>query len=256
VRPAAGGQNFIISQSAFKSLKEEQREKGAKAALEDFAKENGFESAEDMKAAFTRRNERRSKGAGKPDVSTSTKKRKFDDDATDGGATDSDDSADKSKKVSRDMRRMERRLEDYETKNADLAKRMQREAIARKRAVQERDALEAEMDIRLAAVREGIKDEKFAMHLLSEKVKGLSEDEIAKFDEVEFFRGLRDSNPYLFGEVKKPATTGNGAGNAPGTPNPGAVNASAAQGSQVDARKMSREEYLKHLQSRGLNLGV
>ena len=253
-----GGRVVPVAESAFKRLKEEQREKGRKegrqSALEEFARDHGFESVDAMQAAFKRREERLK---GKGSNGTPTKKRRAkpapvaEADPADGAADDGD-----AKRQAREYRRLERRLAESDGKAEELAARMQREAAKRKRAERDRDALEAEMAVRVAAAQVGIRDPDYAMRLLSKELHGKGEDDLKQFDEVKYFEGLRETHPYLFGEVSRPATTGNGAGTAPSAPNPGAAQAGAAQGGKVDARQMSREDYLKHLQSRGLSLSV
>jgi len=249
------GKVHHVSEASFKRLKEAEREKGRKEALDLFAKERGFDSAEAMQAAFDRRDERRSRDQGKPKPPqraakpTKSVEDPQDDDDTGGG--------DKHlKQLNRNMRKLERRYEESETKNADLARRMQREAAAKKRVQRERDALEAEMAVRVAAAQVGVRDTDYAMRLLTKELEGKGDDDLAKFDEASFFQGLRETHPYLFGETTQPATTGNGAGSSPGAPNPGAAQEGAAQGGKVDAMAMSKEEYRKHLRDRGLAINV
>lgn len=256
----SGGKVYTIAENAFKRLKDEQREKGRKEAIEQFAKDNGFESAEAMQAAFKRRDERRRKKESGGDQAPTRRRAKPprassepDDAGTD--ASGGDDSG-QLKQLNRNLRRLERRVEESEGKNADLAQRMQKEAALRKKAQLERDALEAEMAVRVAAATVGIRDPDYAMRLMAKELQGKDEKFLTEFDEAKYFSGLRQTHPYLFGETTKPATTGNGAGTSPGAPNPGAAQEGAAQGGKVDARKMSREEYLKHIQSRGLNLSI
>jgi hypothetical protein len=133
---------------------------------------------------------------------------------------------------------------------------MQTEASARKKARQERDAIEAEMIVRETAARKGIKDVDYALRLVTRELAGKTDEDVAKFDEAKFFDGLRETHPYLFGETTKPVTTGNGAGAAPPTPTPGAAQQSAAQGSQADARKMDQKQYQDHLRARGLSINL
>ncbi len=155
----------------------------------------------------------------------------------------------------RQMRRMEKRLKRSESSSTDTSKRLSAESRARKRLRRERDALEAEMVVREAAARSGLHDIDYAMRLLTRHLNGKPEEELKKFNEVEYFESLRGDHPHLFGEARKPATTGNGA-NAPGAPNPGAAQQGVAQGGQVDVRKMDPKQYQDHLRARGLNLNM
>lgn len=273
-QPAAGGSEvdgvtrteggFLVRSEAFKRLKTKEREKGKAAALEVFAQEQGFDTVEAMQEALKKRGaspgrrNRRSRRRNRRSVDGSTP-------TPEGGAVPANQNGQEgaaaqpsaeAQEIRKEIRRLERRLEASEGKNTNLASRARKADNATRRLRQERDALEAEMIVREAAAHVGIQNVDYALHLLTKHLEGKPEEDLEGFDEVKYFKGLRDDHSYLFGETTKPATTGNGAGAAPPTPTPGAAQQGAAQGGQVDARKMSREEYQKHLASRGLNTGL
>lgn len=259
----AGGR--LVPNAAFKRIKDRERKKGEAAALEVFAKEQGFDTVEAMQealkkrgAAPTGRRNRRSRRRNRQSTGGSVP-------TPEGGAVPTNPNGQEgaaaqpsaeAQELRKEFRRLERRLEATEGKNTNLATRARKADNATKRLRQERDALEAEMIVREAAAHAGVQNVDYALHLLTKHLEGKSEEDLASFDEAKFFKGLRDDHSYLFGETTKPATTGNGAGTAPPTPTPGAAQQGAAQGGQVDARKMSPEEYRKHLADRGLNTGL
>ncbi len=250
--PASGGEKvYPIAESAFKRIKEEAREKGRKEGMETFAKELGYASVEAMKKALGRRSTRPAATPARTEPRSSTPPPSTDGDGAggDGGNMDV-------KEFQRSQRRLERRLELSDSKNTELHKKLRQESSSRRKLGRERNALEAEMLIREAAARVGVKDVDYAMRLLTRDLEGKTEEDLKTFDEGKFFEGLRKPHPYLFGETTQPATTGNNAGSAPTAPNPGAAAGAAASGGQVDARTMDRKDYLEHLKARGLQLSV
>lgn len=126
---------------------------------------------------------------------------------------------------------------------------------ARRRRELERDlqAKEAEMAIRETAIQAGVRDIDYAVNLLARTLDSKSEEELAAFDEKQFFSGLRNTHPYLFGEIARPATTGPGVGTQPAPLKPGTVTQTTAQNAQVDAKKMSQSEFQEYLRSKGLS---
>jgi hypothetical protein len=146
-----------------------------------------------------------------------------------------------------DMRRWQRDKEQLEKSNRILRKQVR---TATRRA----EAAEARGMLKDIAQGVGIRDVGIAIHLYEEACAGKTEDELAKMDETEFFEGLRQTRPYLFGEVVVPATTGT-TGGPPGSHTPlttPAVSAIAGETGKVDAMKMSRAEWSAHQQRRGL----
>lgn len=131
--------------------------------------------------------------------------------------------------------------------------RMIEEARRRRELERSLEAKEAEMAIRETAMQAGVRDIDYAVNLLARNLESKSEEELAAFDEKQFFSGLRNTHPYLFGEVTRPATTGPGVGAQPAPMKPGTVTQTTAQNSQVDARKMNQSEFQEYLRSKGLS---
>lgn len=131
--------------------------------------------------------------------------------------------------------------------------RMIEEARRRRELERSLEAKEAEMAIRETAMHAGVRDIDYAVNLLARNLESKSEEELAAFDEKQFFSGLRNTHPYLFGEVSRPATTGPGVGVQPAPMKPGTVAQATAQNSQVDARKMNQSEFQDYLRSKGLS---
>lgn len=230
--PGKDGRVQVLSQSAFKRLKDESREKGKKEALSSFAKEAGFTSVEDLQKALT--------GLKNPPAPTPATDPKLPAQAPDNPKSND--------RWDRERVQLQRQIDD-------LARRVKTETEGRKELQRQLDAKEAEMELRESAVMAGVKDPDYALRLLTRSLESKSEEELAKFDHSKFFNDLRGTHPYLFGEVVKPATTGNGAG-APAAPKPGDVTAGNAQSGKVDATKLSPEEYRALLAKRGLAINV
>ena len=135
----------------------------------------------------------------------------------------------------------------------------------RKAVERERDGLRAEYDLRLAAVTAGVKDVDYAVHLLRQRLKGKTKEELEKFDEGAFFSTeLRKSHPYLYDAKDVPADTGanpaelagKGGDGAPPPPKAGAGAGEAPPNQQAkpkSAQDMSDKEYKELLKKHGLS---
>jgi len=234
------GRVQVLSQSAFKRLKDEARDKGRKEALSTFAKDAGFTTVDDLQKALA--------GLKNPAAPAPTPEVRPPAETPGNGNGNNPKTGDK---WDRERVQLQRQIDD-------LARRAKTETEGRKELQRQLDAKEAEMELKVAAIGHGIKDSdaaSFAVMLLTKSLEGKSDEEMAKFDHDKYFVELRTSHPYLFGEVVKPATTGNGAG-APAAPKPADAAASAAQNGKVDATKMTPEEYRAHLARRGLAINI
>jgi hypothetical protein len=230
--PGKDGRIQVLSQSAYKRLKDEAREKGRKEALSSFAKDAGFTTVEDLQRALTG-----FKNPAPPNPEAASPAPE--------PATPPKSSNDK---WDRERVHLQRQIDD-------LGRRVKTETEGRRELQRQLDAKEAEMELREAAVMSGIKDPDYAIRLLTRSLESKSEEELAKFDHGKFFGDLRSSHPYLFGEVVKPATTGTGAG-APAAPKPGEAVVQNVQNGKVDATKLSPEEYRALLAKRGLAINI
>lgn len=114
------------------------------------------------------------------------------------------------------------------------------------------DASVARASVERVAVSVGVKDVDYAVVLLNRALEDKSEAELAAFDHKAFFEGLRAPHPHLFGETVVRLSNGTGAG-APPAPPPGPVARGQGADGQVDAMKMSRQEYDAYLHKRGIN---
>lgn len=235
------GKNFIVPQAAFKRAKEEAREKGRKEAIDSIVKELGLSSVDEFKGLIQgMKGNGKSKQQEKP---IREEERQVKPPSPEKGSG--------SDKFYKEREKWQR---TYETINQKLS----REAQQRKQLEQALEAKDAEMALQAAAYSSGIRDDvavEVAIRALTKHVENLNEHEQAKFDEKKFFEGLRETHPWLFNEVIRPATTGNG-GSGPNPPKPGTVARTEAAATQKDARKMSPDEYRNYLHSRGLNLGM
>jgi len=236
---AGDGKTMVIPHSAMTRIKNEERERGRKSALEELAKAEGFESVDKMlenvrlaKAGPEKKNGH-SNGNGKPQPNTNGNGSKMK--VSNGKGDD----------------RAERLRKQYEAKMQEALREKRKATSENRKLKSELDAKDAEMALRELAVREGVRDVDYAQRLLMRELNGKSEEELAKFDEAKWYANLRTEKPYLFGEVVKPATTGTGSSGTP-SPRPGEVQAATAQVNQVDARKLSREDYHKRLAAMGL----
>lgn len=105
--------------------------------------------------------------------------------------------------------------------------------------------MRAETGLREAAVRAGVIDTEFALHLVRAKLKTATQKELASFDERAYFDGLKATRPALFQPEVRPTTTGHTAGGpSVKTPTVPKVN---VEEKTVDARKLSPEEFRKRL---------
>lgn len=246
-QPSQDGDTVLVHRSAFKKIKDEARQKGTRDGQSQVLKDLGFDSVDAVKAALKRKHRR---AATKTDDSPPA------DDPADTSATDAaTDSADV-KQLRREIRRMQRHVRQLEKRNADLTKEARSGKNRARNLKIERDALQAEMEVRQAAALAGVKDIDYGMAVLVKKLSTMSEDEAKEFDANKYFGGeFKKAYPYLFGETTQPVTTGSGT-DAPTAPNPGAANQANGAGSKVDATKMKTEEFQEHLRSRGLSLQV
>jgi hypothetical protein len=135
-----------------------------------------------------------------------------------------------------------------------VLERLTQETKARKRAERERDRMEVIKDLSIAAAQSGIKHIDFAIDMLNKQMKGKNEAEMAAFDEVSFFNGLKNTHPFLFHAEQQFATTGPAGSetSAPAAGSTAAVQKPAIEDKSIDARKLSQDEYQALLRKHGL----
>lgn len=239
--PAQQAKAVQVPTSAFADIKAKAREQGAKDALGNLARELGFEDLAGVKAALARLKETPAQAPEKKSPQ-----------AEPGAEDDGSQAVSQAKQERRQAAATLRQLERLTAERSRYAQEAKQQEEAARAARVEADNLRAEMALREHAVRAGVQDVGYALHLFVQHVDKLSPAEAAKLDEAAWFQGLRKTHPYLFGEVVQPATTGNGAG-APPAPKPGEVAGKAAKDGKVDARTMSPTDFQKLLQERGLS---
>lgn len=232
--PAAPA-SITVPQSSMAQIKARARAQGrreATAAMESkmagFAKFLGFKSLEEMESTDPEEwRKRQASAVAKPAAAPSTARVK-------------------SRGSSALERENARLLEEKKRLNR------LRSVEERKRRSLERElaAKDAESELRVAAIRAGVQDVDYALHLLRREMSSKSPEEISKFDEGVFFgTELRRNHPYLYATEVVPANTGapTDGNKAPPPPAPPTTESAGA-----DAKKLSREEYVAVLKRKGL----
>jgi hypothetical protein len=155
-------------------------------------------------------------------------------------------------------RKTMQRLEQERAKKAreadEAVKQAKHERRLRRQAEERANAIEADAILDRIAAQCGIQKINQAKLLYREHCAGKTTEELAKMDEAAFFSGLRKTDPYLFGEVTVPATTGT-TGPVPGShaaPRPGATAAAAGAAGKVDVREMTKPEFEAYKRARGI----
>lgn len=265
--PVGGGKNVVLPTAALGKIKRDAVERGKREAMADLerqAKAAGFESLQSMfsvTAALAKNggstaesNGNGKKKQGQQQQRTNDAPRETEEEPQ--VRTEQRNQNGGNHRSWKEQQRWERQLERERKAREDERKVRLQEERRRKTAERRAEALEAEMALREEAIKAGVKDVDYAVELLKRNIVGKTEDDLKGFDEVKFFNDLREKQPYLFGEVAKPVTTGTGGKPAPSAPTPGDVTKKTAQEGQIDANKMNPEQYKEHLRKRGLDTGV
>ncbi len=243
---------MMIPTSAMKRVKEEEYAKGRQAALDQLAKDAGYESNADLVSALAQLRTKPAAATPAPAARAAVQP------AVTPEETPEDLAATQAGQVAtRGQQRAEMALQrnlekalNERNKYANSASEYKKELEAARAEV---DAIRAEMHLRTIAAGVGVQDVDYSIMLLTREVEKLTPEQAAQFDERAFFEGLRKTKPLLFGETVQPATTGVGGGGAPKPPQPGAAVSQQAQNGRVDARKMDPKAYQDLLRARGIN---
>jgi hypothetical protein len=143
----------------------------------------------------------------------------------------------------REQQRRERELEDRRRANRARATAEKKAKLLERRLQQQ----EAETELTVAAVRNGVQDVDYALHFLRKRLAKMSPKELETFDEDAFFKvTLRKTHPHLYQVVEQLADTTP----TTNTPSP-KVETPPAPNGKVDANKMSGAEYDAELRKRG-----
>lgn len=229
-----GSRVLSMPTAAMSEIKRKERERGerkARQAADAQAKELGYASHEDMLAKLKAAKARpAAKPAAAAPASAETEQAP--------PATRRQQS-----KAERDLARMEERRRSANRARASAERRV-------RELERQRDADSAEHELRLSAVKHGVHDVDYALTLLKRKLSGLKPEELRTFDEDTFFSvELRKSNPYLYGEEVRPATT---SPSSSSSTKPTTTNPPAADTKTEDARTVSQDKYNEMLRKRGL----
>lgn len=244
------GKNVVIPTSAMKRIKEEEYAKGRQSALEQIAKDAGYESHADFVAALARLRSAPTQPSPRQPAAPNAGE---DDPSPEEVATQTAAQVSQSRAELRAQAAVQRQLEKTMNERNRYAQSASEYRKQLEQARAEADAIRAEMHLRTVAAGVGVQDVDYAIMLLTREVEKLTPEEAEKFDERGFFEGLRKSKPLLFGEAVVPATTGTGTGGAPTPPKPSTVASQNAANGKVDARKMNPQQYADLLRARGIN---
>ena len=241
-----GGKNVILPQHAIGKLKEEQRQRGAREAVSELEakfKAAGFSSIDDAIAAMAavKNNAAKPAPAKAPAAPMAAEAEISTDDEVQTAAQPQGTSD-----YAKQMQKLQREREK-------LAKQFAAEQSQRRKLQRQLEAKEAEFALRETAVSNGVKDVDYALRLIQRELEGKDETALASFDESKFFGTLRQTHPYLFGELVVPATTGTGVGAAPSAPKAGNVQAAQGEAGKLNARDMKPDDFQKLMRARGFS---
>lgn len=121
-------------------------------------------------------------------------------------------------------------------------------------------AMEAETELKILAVRCGVRDVDYAISLIKRHTSSMTPEALEAFDEEKYFReDLRKERPYLYGEEVRPAdTTPTSAkpdakpGEQPPTPPPPNPPPNGQPG-EVNVKDMTRAQFEEFLAKKGLS---
>ncbi len=243
------GKVQVLHPSAYKRLKDEARAKGEKAALDKLAKDHGFNSIEEMQAAL------RTRQTTSQRQDMTNKNRHNGQQRRDPGPAPQNLSHKAAAAWEKERQKILGDLEKVKLENASMSRR-------NRQLKRQLEDTRLDMQLGRMATRVGVREVDFAVDQLKKHVDTLSEEEANVFSETDcekFFTGLRESKPYLFGEVTKGATTGTTGAAAPqsgnGTPpapKPADVN-ERGKTEPIDAMKLKPEEFRALLRKKGIN---
>jgi uncharacterized protein YoxC len=226
----AGGK--VLSNQAIANLRKEAQERGRRAArqaLDRDAKAAGFRDHNDMveKAKLARRGKSAEAPATSPKVEA---------------------------KAQADVEALRGEVSSLKEANKRLLQRCARLTKDAKRAIRARRDTMAEMELRVAATRHGVKDVDYAVHMLQRKLSSASQDELKAFNEDSYFgKELRRTHAHLYQATSTAATTTPAVKESASEPKPAdTAKAAADAAAPKDARNMPEAEYRELLKKAGL----
>ena len=241
-------------------IRKAEREKGRKAAqseLDAKARGLGYGSHENMIAALERRNAQRAK-QGKPQSKQDAKQQGKPQAKLQASAGAQGKPQAKPQSPVRQSSGMSARdVGKLEAERVRLRQQAAQQEKKARLARRENEKLRVEMQLRESALKSGIHDVDYAIHLLKRKYTGMKSADLQSFNESDFFTGLRTVSPHLFGVRSEPATTGTA--HQPAPPTPGQINPQHMQQpaplshTPKSAKEMTRAEYIAELRKRGIS---
>lgn len=247
--PAKTSQVLTIPANTMGKIKKDERAKGALAV----AKELGYESVEEMKAAHAQLKKR-------PNARPQNPPRSAPQPAQGRGP-----SSPPPRQGPQGNRPQAPTAPAHDPERAQLGQRAARAEKQVRELKRQMLAREGEQELREAAVRAGItrsEDISYALHLIERELASKSKEELDAFDENAWFANLRKRSPYLFGERVQPATTGTAGTTDAGAPppKPGTVAAPLApqtktneSGNGKGAFGLSQREFQETLRRHGVH---
>lgn len=243
VEAVSGDKTVSVPTSAFVKIKQEAQEKGRKSALSEIeakAKAFGFGSVDEMFAALSSASAAAAAG-GASEAPAAPAPAKTESKPAPKAEAKPAAKADEAHAL-RVAREIERARKD--------AEKAAREARKYKAELEKK---QAESEMREMAMKFGVREHlDFTLHLLESDLRGMTEEQLGKFDEGEWFGKLRAARPYLFGEQRIPATTGTAGGNAPKAPGAGDTASAAGAAGVFDGMRSSSQDFKARLAALGL----
>ncbi len=254
----ANGKVVPMTPQAFAEYRKQERDKGAKAVrdqLDRDARQRGFKDHADLMAHAERSRQPQQPRNPQPQPQRNAMPQQPQN-------NNRRDDRNNRRNKNRGGSQIDTRLSHLESEKLRLTKQFNGSERKRKSLQREIDALKAEQVLREAAIRVGIVDVDYAVHLLKKDNAGKTADQLQGFDEVKYFQGLRDRYPQIFNVEERPANSGNNA--TPAAPPPaqsqGATPPPAAPPTKkgddppaVDARKMTPAAVDARLRELGVN---
>lgn len=255
-----GERMLTVPVSAFKRLKDEARTKGRTEAMDELttrlqalAKQGGFDSIESAFGALAKLN------AGANTAGTANATTTADTEATAGDdppEPPTEQAAEAKAKPARQSAvaaAADKIDADWAKERERLRRRLDSETENRKALEARIAANEAANELRVAAVKAGVEDVEFAMHLAGKYLSSADDAALAEFKAAAWFESLRKERPALFAAQRRTIDTGNTRSDEDGaTLSPEEAARAHAEANKTDANSMSREAFNALLAARGL----
>lgn len=232
------GKVITMPTSAMAKIKQQERERGRRLALkenDETAKRMGYKDFADMKQNGKRQRNDQPAPARTAPAPTNTP----------------------APAQSRQGRTNDQRIQQMqEERKKALRGRAQTEKRLRQ-LEHEKLAQEAEWELKLAAVKCGVRDVDYAVALIKRATVNMTTEQLDQFDENDYFaKTLRQSHPYLYGEHVVPAHTSTEQQSDDAAPPPPKAATATKPGEKpgvVDANKLTKEEFDALLRKQGLS---